>query len=71
MLRSTPTGVSAVIDADGRLLASIGMGRAAYLDARLPPPHPPTLFARFGNALPMLFALLLAAAAIAVARKAR
>jgi apolipoprotein N-acyltransferase len=71
VLRSTPTGISAVIDADGRLLRSIGPGRAAFMDARLPPPHPPTLFARFGNLLPMLLALLLAAAAIAVARKAR
>jgi len=47
------------------------MHRAAFLDARLPPPHPPTPFARFGNVLPMLFALVLAAAAIAVGRKAR
>jgi apolipoprotein N-acyltransferase len=71
VLRSTPTGISAVIDADGRIAASIPMHRAAYLDARLPPPHPPTLFARFGNLLPMLLALILAAAAIAVGRKAR
>ena len=71
ILRSTPTGISAVIDADGRLGPTISSGRAAFVDARLPPPHPPTLFARFGNVLPMLFALLLAAAAIAVARKAR
>jgi apolipoprotein N-acyltransferase len=71
VLRATPTGISAVIDADGRLAASIPSARAAYLDARLPPPREPTLFARCGNVLPMLFALLLAAAAIAVARKAR
>jgi apolipoprotein N-acyltransferase len=71
VLRATPTGISAVINADGRLAHSIPMGRGAFLDARLPSSHPPTLFARFGNVLPMLFALLLAAAAIAVARKAR
>ncbi|MEA3041737.1 MAG: apolipoprotein N-acyltransferase [Sphingomonadales bacterium] len=71
VLRATPTGITAVIDADGRLVASLPRHRAAYLDARLPPPHPPTLFARFGNLLPMLFALILAAAAIAVGRKAR
>jgi apolipoprotein N-acyltransferase len=71
VLRATPTGISAVIDGDGRLASSIPMGRAAFLDARLPGPHPPTLFARFGNVLPMLLALLLAAAAIAVARKPR
>ena len=71
VLRATPNGISAVIDADGRLAASIPMHRASVLDARLPPPHAPTLFARFGNVLPLLFALLLAAAAIAVGRKAR
>ena len=32
---------------------------------------PPTLFARFGNLLPLLFALLLAATAIAVRRRRR
>jgi apolipoprotein N-acyltransferase len=71
VLRATPTGISAVIDADGHLSASIPAARAAVLDWRLPPPHGPTPFARLGNLLPMLFALLLAAAAIAVSRKAR
>ncbi|MEA3017957.1 MAG: apolipoprotein N-acyltransferase [Sphingomonadales bacterium] len=71
VLRATPTGVTAVIDADGRLVAALPRHRAAFLDARLPPPHPPTPFARFGNVLPMLFALILAAAAIAVSRKPR
>ena len=71
VLRATPTGISAVIDADGRLLHSIGLGRAGVIDARLPPPRPPTLFARLGNVLPFLFALLLVAIAIAVGRKGR
>ena len=71
VLRSTPTGISAVIDADGRLLHSIPLGEAASIDTRLPAPKPPTPFARFGNILPLIFALLLAAGAIAVARKAR
>jgi apolipoprotein N-acyltransferase len=71
ILRSTPTGISAVIDADGRLLASLGWRTMGVIDSRLPPARPPTLFARFGNALPLLFALLLAAGTIAVRRKAR
>jgi len=71
VLRSTPTGITAVIDADGRLASSLPRHRQGFLDARLPAPNPPTLFALFGNVLPMLFALLLAAVAIAVARKAR
>jgi len=71
ILRSTPTGISAVVDADGRLLNSLEWRTMGVIDTRLPPARKPTLFARFGNALPALFALLLVAAAIAVRRKAR
>ncbi len=71
VIRATPTGISAVIDAQGRLLASLPWGVAGAIDARLPPPAPPTLFARYGNILPFAFALLLVAAAIAVRRKPR
>jgi apolipoprotein N-acyltransferase len=69
VLRSTPTGISAVIDAEGRLLHSIPWQTAGVIDSGLPPPKPPTLFAMGGNLLPFLFALLLSAAAIAVRRK--
>ena len=71
VLRATPTGISAVIDAEGQLRASLPMHREGTIDRLLPAPRGPTPFARFGNLLPMLFALLLAAAAIAVGRKAR
>jgi apolipoprotein N-acyltransferase len=71
VIRATPTGISAVIDANGRLLDSLAQGRAGAIDANLPRPAPPTLFARLGNILPFIFALLLVAAAIAVRRKAR
>jgi hypothetical protein len=37
----------------------------------LPSPAPPTLFARFGNALSFAFALLLAAAGLFVLRRSR
>ncbi|MDT9600963.1 apolipoprotein N-acyltransferase [Sphingosinicella rhizophila] len=70
VLRSTPTGISAAVDADGRLIASIGLGEAGVIDIGLPPSRPPTLFARGGNLLPLLFAFLLAGIAIAVRRKA-
>jgi apolipoprotein N-acyltransferase len=70
VIRATPTGISAVIDAGGRLLNSIPSG-AGVIDARLPPPAPPTLFARFGNLLAFAFASLLVVAAVAVRRKAR
>ncbi|MDB5686686.1 MAG: apolipoprotein N-acyltransferase [Rhizorhabdus sp.] len=71
IIRSTPTGISAVIDADGRLLHSLPWRKPGAIDAALPAPHPPTLFSRFGNILPMLFALLLGAAGIAISRKRR
>ena len=61
VLRATPTGISAVIDADGRLLASLPWRRAGrHRHAGCRRPKPPTPFARLGNILPLLFALLLA-----------
>ena len=68
VLRSTPTGISAVIDAQGRLLHSLPWRRAGVIDAALPAPLAPTMFARFGNVLPLLFALLLALAAMLAGR---
>ncbi|MBX3560292.1 MAG: apolipoprotein N-acyltransferase [Sphingomonas sp.] len=70
VVRATPTGISAVIDAHGRVLESIPSG-AGVIDTHLPGAALPTLFARFGNALPLAFALLLVAGAIALRRKAR
>lgn len=66
VIRSTPTGISAVIDADGRLLASIAHHREGHIARRLPQAHPPTLFARWGNGLPLLFAGLLVVLAVAL-----
>lgn len=71
IIRSTPTGISAVIDADGRLLESLPWHKAGTIETALPTPHPPTPFARYGNLLAMLFALLLVAGGIAIALKRR
>jgi apolipoprotein N-acyltransferase len=69
VVRATPTGISAIVDSQGRLLASLAWHRRGVIDFALPGPGRPTLFARFGNLLPLLFALALAAAAIALPRK--
>ncbi len=69
--RATPTGVSAMIDARGRLLATLGRGRAGVLTADLPTALPPTPFARAGSAIPLALALLLIAAALLVAHRNR
>lgn len=49
LVRSTPTGVSAVFDGKGRLVEALGHGRRAVLTAPLPAPEPATIFARLGD----------------------
>ena len=68
VLRSTPTGISAIIDSQGHLVASLGWRIAGVIDGEVPPAAPPTVFARAGNLMPFLFALLLAGAALLAAR---
>lgn len=71
VVRSTPTGISAVVDAHGRLLAHLPWRTAGFLQLPLPDRLPPTLFARFGNGLPAILALLLLAGGFAWGRRPR
>ena len=71
IVRATPTGISAIIAADGRLLASIPHETADAVELPVPPALPPTLFARFGNLLAAATALLLVLLSIAMRRRAR
>jgi len=57
MIRVANTGVSAMIDARGRITAQIPLGEAGWRDAPLPPPMAPTPYARIGD-WPILAALL-------------
>ncbi|CUT08955.1 Apolipoprotein Nacyltransferase EC 231 Copper homeostasis protein CutE [Bradyrhizobium sp.] len=49
LVRSANTGVSAVIDPVGRIVASLGLGIEGILDANLPAAIPPTVYARVGD----------------------
>ena len=71
IVRSTPTGISAVIAADGRLLATVAHQRAGAIELPIPAALPPTLFARVGNAMAALAVALLLIAAVALRRRAR
>ncbi|SEM78263.1 Apolipoprotein N-acyltransferase [Sphingomonas gellani] len=71
ILRATPTGISAMIAPDGRLLATVPHERAGAIERRVPPALAPTLFARTGNWMALLLTVLLALAAIAARRRQR
>lgn len=63
IVRATPTGVSAVIDAYGRILPGkrLGLGAAGVIDAPLPPALAPTPYSRWGD---LFFGLMLIVSAI-------
>jgi apolipoprotein N-acyltransferase len=58
VIRATSTGVSAVIDAYGRPLQTLGIGEAGVIDAKLPEALQSTLYARFGDAVFWLLTIL-------------
>ncbi len=47
LVRATPTGISAVVDAYGRPTALLGLGKAGVIDADLPPALTPTPYSRW------------------------
>ncbi len=71
VVRSTPTGISAVIDSQGTIKVALPLHRAGFIQTALPEAGTPTPFARFGNLLPLLFALVMAIGAVALHRSAR
>ena len=62
LVRAANTGISAVIDAQGRVTASLALGEAGFVDARLPAPLPPTFYSHTGDWPVLALALLLMAA---------
>ena len=60
LARAANTGISAVIDARGRVLSSLALGEAGFVDAPLPGALPPTLYARFGDLFLILLVLAVA-----------
>lgn len=70
LLRAANTGISAVVDARGRVLRSLPLGAVGVIDAEVPPAAPRTLYARTGDSLVALL-LIAALAALALARRPR
>ena len=72
VLRSTPTGISAIIDARGNVVKSLPLGTAGVIDGTLPPASDRvTPFGRAGNWIPLLLALLMLIGAIALPKDGR
>ena len=71
IVRATPTGISAAIGPDGRILAQVPPGPAGSVELPLPQSGPPTLFSRLGNWAALLIGTLLAASAVALRRRQR
>ena len=72
VLRSTTTGISAVIDAGGGVRQWLAPGQAARVDGHVPAVRAPTLFARWGNMLSLGWAVVvLMSGLVAMRRKPR
>ena len=66
LVRAANTGISAVIDPLGRVIKSLPLGAEGVLDAPLPRPIAPPLYARMGDGL---VGLILGLAAVIVIRR--
>ncbi len=71
VIRATTTGISAVVDANGIVREHIGMGLAERRDGLVPSPKGPTVFARFGNALPLGWAIVFLLASLVAIRRSK
>jgi len=68
VIRSTTTGISAVIDANGVVRHAIATGKADKVDGLVPAANPPTLFAQWGHALTLAWAALFLALGLVLPR---
>jgi apolipoprotein N-acyltransferase len=67
LVRAANSGISAIVDAHGRIVASLALGRIGIVDGGLPASLPPTPYGRFGDLI--FLALLVIAIAVAAMGK--
>ncbi len=64
LIRVANTGISAIVDAYGRVIETLPLGEEGVIDGRLPKAAPATLFARQGSPIFTALLALVAAAAL-------
>jgi apolipoprotein N-acyltransferase len=64
LVRAANTGISAIVDPHGRIVASLALGRIGIVDGGLPAALSPTLYAHFGD---LVFLAMLCVAAVGAA----
>ncbi len=64
LARAANTGITAMVDPFGRVIASLALGTEGTLDVLLPAPLAPTLFSRTGLTLPIVLVLVALAAGV-------
>jgi len=69
LVRVANTGISAVVDAKGRIVAALPLVEAGKLDVALPTEAAPTLYARTGDWPALLVAFLLSVAAFTLSQR--
>lgn len=69
VIRSTPTGISAIVDPAGAVVQQIGHGNAGAIEGGVQYARDPTIFSRAGNSIPLGLAFLLLLGAVAIARR--
>ncbi len=58
LVRAANTGISAIVDAYGRIVASLPIGEEGVLDGHLPAERPPVVFHRVGPAFLLTFLMV-------------
>lgn len=71
LVRAANNGISAFIDAKGRVVNRLDLNVRGVIDAPLPKAGNPTLYGRYGDAIFVLFLVLLGATAVILARLKR